>query len=205
VDAGPLWRGLAPLLLASTSLGRRAILQAAGLPVDAEASGIDERAVEAGLVTPDPMRLAARLARDKTEAVAARRPDRIVLGADQVLDLDGVPVAKPSSEVAARAQLARLAGRTHRLHSAAALAQDGVVVWEGLDSASLRMRPLDEDAITRYVAAAGEAATRSAGGYEIEALGIHLFDRIDGEHSVILGLPMLPLLDALRRMGLLAL
>lgn len=205
MDAGSLWRGPSPLLLASTSRGRRALLEAAAIPVDAEASGIDERAIEAGLAAPEPREVAARLARDKAMAVAARHPDRIVLGADQVLDLDGVPIPKPESAAAARLQIARLAGRTHLLHAAAALARNGAIVWEDLESASLGMRPLADVAIARYVAAAGDAATRSAGGYEIEALGIHLFDRIEGEHSVILGLPMLPLLAALRGMGLLAL
>jgi septum formation protein len=206
MSARGLWRGPAPLLLASTSRVRRTLLEAVGLPVEAVAPGLDERAVEGSLapgVTPG--ELASLLARRKAEIVATSAPDRVVIGADQVLDLDGECLGKPETPVGARRQIARLSGRSHVLHSAVAIATDGKVHTLALETARLTMRELDEPAVALYVEAAGEAATRSAGGYEIEGLGIHLFTRVDGEHSTILGLPLLPTLAALRDLNLLAL
>ncbi|MDB5512490.1 MAG: maf [Enterovirga sp.] len=198
-----LWLGPDPILLASGSRTRRTLLEAAGLPVETEHSGVDERALEAGL-GPDvtPLEIAVRLAEAKANAVAARHPDRLVIGADQVLDLDGHAWGKPGSPDEACRQIARLAGREHRLHAAVAIARHGRVLDVFAETARLLLRPLREPAIAAYVEAAGEAATGSAGGYEIEGLGIHLFETIDGEHTTILGLPMLPLLAALRRLGL---
>jgi septum formation protein len=201
-----LWRGDAPLLLASTSPVRRALLESAGIPVETIAPGVDERAIEASLgAGVAPVDLAARLARDKAEAVARTNPDHVVIGADQVLDLDGKCLGKPGTPDGARAQIARLSGRDHVLHSAVAIATGGQVRTVTVELARLTMRALSEAAIGRYVDAAGEAATRSAGAYEIEGLGIHLFARIEGEHSTILGLPLLPTLAALRGLNLLAL
>ena len=201
-----LWLGSQPLLLASTSRIRRTLLEGAGIPVETTAPGLDERAVETSLgpgVSPGD--LASRLARDKADIVARSNPHRVVLGADQVLDRDGESLGKPGTPDGARTQIARLAGRGHVLHSAVAIALDGQVRTVFVETARLTMRELDETAISRYVEAAGEAATRSAGGYEIEGLGIHLFTRVDGEHSTILGLPMLPTLAALRDLNLLSL
>ncbi len=201
-----LWRGPAPLLLASTSQVRRMLLEGAGLPVETVSPGLDERAVEASLgpgVTPG--ELASRLARRKAEIVASSAPERVVIGADQVLDLDGECLGKPETPDGARRQIARLAGRSHVLHSAVAIAADGKVQTLALETARLTMRELDETAVALYVDSAGQAATRSAGGYEIEGLGIHLFTQVHGEHSTILGLPLLPTLAALRDLKLLAL
>ena len=202
----PLWLGTEPLLLASTSTVRRSLLEAAGIPVEVESSGLDERALEAsagaGL---EPGALGLLLACEKALAVSRRRPERLVIGADQVLEADGRTWPKPSSAPDACAQLARLAGRTHLLHSAVAIAQDGRVLHQVVEAAQLTLRDLGPAAIATYVAAAGEAVTRSAGGYEVEGLGIHLFSRVEGEHSTILGLPLLPTLTALRGLGLLAL
>lgn len=201
-----LWLGPRPILLASASRTRRTLLEAAGLPVETEPSGVDERALEASF-GPDasPRDIALRLAGEKARAVAERHPERLVIGADQVLDVDGRAWGKPGSPAAACRQIAALAGREHRLHAAVAIARDGRVVERFVATARLVVRPLDEAAVAAYVEAAGEAATRSAGGYEVEGLGIHLFAAIDGDHTAILGLPMLPLLAKLRRLGLVGL
>lgn len=200
-----LWLGREPLLLASRSRVRRSLLDAAGIPVDAVAADLDERALEAAL-GPDatPADVALHLARAKAKAVAARHPGRVVIGADQVLELEGRGWPKPSTPAEARAQIGRLAARTHLLRSGYVILSDGEAAGEGVETARLTMRPLTDGAVAAYVAAAGEAATRSAGGYEVEGLGIHLFAAVEGEHSTILGLPMLPVLAALRGLGFLA-
>ncbi len=196
------WLGPKPLLLASTSPTRRALLEGAGLPLETEAPEVDERAVEAASAGLAPADLARRLAEAKVLAVARRHPDRLVLGADQVLALGATVFHKPADADAARDQIARLAGRTHQLHAAYALAHGGAVVAAGVETASLTVRPLDERQIAAYVACAGEARVRaSVGGYQLEGLGIHLFEAVAGEHSTILGLPLLPLLAHLRADG----
>ena len=202
-----LWRGDRPLLLASTSTTRRTLLEAAGLPVETEAPGVDERAVEAATLAEGagPGEVARRLACAKALAVSRRRPDAIVVGADQTLDCAGELFHKPADAAEARAHLARLAGRTHTLHSAVALARDGVVMHVLVADAHLAMRALSGATIERYVALASDRAFQSVGAYQIEGLGIHLFERIEGDHATILGLPLLPLLAALRDMSLLEL
>lgn len=207
MESGPLWRGAAPLVLASTSLTRRRLIEAAGIAVEVEAPEIDERAIQAApeLAGASPARIAIRLATAKALDVSGRRPGRVVLGADQVLSCEGKLFHKPRDAEAAAEQLTRLAGRRHTLQSAAALAWDGTVLSAFSAPAELKMRPLGPGSIGRYVELAGEAAIRSVGSYEIEGLGVHLFDRIKGDQGTILGLPMLPLLGALRRFNLLAL
>ena len=202
----PLWRPAKPLLLASTSPTRRALIASAGLPVETRAPDVDERAIEAEADGLEPSALAERLAAAKAASVTQVASDRIVVGADQVLELDGVVLHKPGDRDAARAHLGSLSGRTHALHSAVALAEDGRVVGMVRATARLTMRSLDQDAIAHYVAVAGLAAvTGSVGAYQLEALGIHLFERIEGDHTTILGLPMIPLLALLRERGHLAL
>ncbi|SFG73915.1 Maf family protein [Methylobacterium gossipiicola] len=198
----PLWRCAAPLLLASTSPTRRALLAGAGLTVETRSPGVDERAIEAACLGLSPADLARRLARAKAEAVAASAPGRIVVGADQVLECDGVVFHKPADAEAARAQLGQLAGRTHRLHSAVALIAGEPETF--VETAHLTLRPLQPEAIAAYVALAGPGATASVGGYQLEGLGIHLFSEIAGDHTTILGLPLLPLLARLRARDLLA-
>jgi septum formation protein len=198
-----VWRPSEPLLLASTSATRRLLLEWAGLPVDTEPPGIDERAIEAQ-AQGGPQDLACRLAAEKAVAVSRRRNGRVVVGADQVLEIDGEVLHKPETRETARSQIARLAVRTHSLHSAFAIAVDGQVERKGLDSAHLTMRRLNETAITRYLDLAGDAVTQSVGAYQLEGVGIHLFGRVEGDHSTILGLPLIPLLAALRSMRLLA-
>jgi septum formation protein len=200
----PLWRGGLPLLLASTSATRRGLLEGAGLAVETEAPGVDERAVEAACAGLAPEALARRLAAAKAGAVAARHPDRVVVGADQILDCDGTLFHKPADLAAARAQITRLAGRTHALHSAVALGIAGGVVETFVETAHLTLRPLSPEQIAAYANLAGPDTVRaSVGGYQVEGLGIHLFSRIAGDHSTILGLPLLPLLARLRDRGLL--
>lgn len=201
----PLWRGEAPLFLASKSAARRALLEAARLPFEALGVEVDERALEAEAVIggAGPSEVAAALARAKALAGSALHPDRLVIGADQTLALGDEAFHKPADLAAARAQIARLAGRTHALHSAVVVARDGKILFETVESAYLTMRPLDEGALDAYLAAAGETVRSSVGGYQLEGLGIHLFERVEGDHSVILGLPLLPLLAFLRRLGVL--
>lgn len=197
--ANPLWRGTAPLLLASKSAARRALLEAARLPFETMSVDVDERAVEAGAPESGPRDVARLLAREKALAGSRLRPDALVIGADQTLALGDEGFHKPTDRAAAKAQLGRLAGRTHALHSAVALARGGNVVFEVVEAAHLAMRALDASSLEAYLDAAGDAVLGSVGGYQLEGLGIHLFERIEGAHSVILGLPMLPLLDFLRK------
>jgi septum formation protein len=200
-----LWIGT-PLLLASTSATRRQLVEAAGLQTETEAPYVDERAVEAAAAAErlSPIELAVRLAREKACAVSRRHPDRLVLGADQVLALGTRVFHKPADLQGAEAHLEALAGRTHELHSAAVLAFEGRPIESLVETARMTMRPLSQDAIRSYLAAAGDRALASVGSYQLEGLGVHLFDAIDGDHTTILGLPMLPLLAALRRRGCLA-
>lgn len=198
-----IWIAPQPLLLASTSRTRRMLLESAGLPFETEAPGIDERAVEAeGSL--DPPAVAVRLAREKAFAVSRRHPDRLVIGADQTLDCHGELFHKPADRDMACEQLLRLAGRTHVLHAVAAIVRRGECIETIQDKASLTMRPLDREAVERYLDTAGPAVLDSVGCYQVEGLGIHLFDAIEGDHSTILGLPMRPVLASLRRLGCLA-
>lgn len=196
-----LWRGKTPILLASKSAARRALLTAAGIPFKSIAAEIDERALETPLRKEGPSATAKHLARAKALAVAAANPDRLVVGADQVLALDGVMFAKPRDLSEAKAQLQRLSGRSHTLHSAVAVARAERVLFETVESATLTCRAFGAEFIERYLADVGEQALLSVGGYQIEALGIQLFERIEGDHTTILGLPLLPLLAFLRREG----
>lgn len=196
-----VWLPLEPLLLASTSSTRRVLLESAAIPVEASAPDVDERALEAehaGLSLPE---LAKRLAECKAASVAAHHPDRIVIGADQVLEFDGRAFHKPAHAAEAHAQLMRLSGSTHRLHTAVALA--GRLPRQSfVDTARLTFRRLDARAIADYIACAGEdRVTASVGGYQLEGPGIHLMERVEGDHSTVLGLPLLPLLARLRAAG----
>lgn len=201
-----LWQGRTPLLLASKSASRRALLAAAAIPLDFVDSEIDERAVEEPLLQQGaaPATVAAHLARAKAQAVAKRHKDRLVLGADQALEFAGKIFSKPASLADARRQLIGFSGRTHALHSALCLVQNDAIVFETLVTAHLTCRPFTDAFVDRYLAAAGDAVLSSVGAYQLEGLGIHLFEKIDGDHTTILGLPMLPLLEFLRRDGWLA-
>lgn len=192
------------LVLASRSATRIELLDRAGLAFDTEGAGIDERDVEAPLLEAGagPAAIAVHLADAKALAVSRRRPADLVLGADQTLGLGPELFVKADDRAGAETQLARLAGRTHQLHAALSLAVGGHVVWRHLSSASLTVRPLSPAAIGCYLDTVGDAVLGSVGCYQLEGLGIRLFDRIEGDYFTILGLPLLPLLAELRARGL---
>jgi septum formation protein len=198
-----LWRGKHPLVLASQSLTRQALLANAGIDFEAMAAGIDERAVQqaSGLLAPSD--IAALLARAKALAVSSRQPGKYVIGADQTLALGGRLFSKPAGRPPAAEQLRALAGRNHELHSAVAVVRDGKILFEAVAIAGMTMRRLGDAEIDVYLDQAGEAVTSSVGAYQLEGLGVHLFERIEGDHFTILGLPLLPLLAFLRSEALL--
>jgi septum formation protein len=200
-----LWRADQPLVLASQSASRQALLHNAGLPFEAIPADLDERAIQAGSGLSAPGEIAPLLARAKALDVAGRKPGRLVIGADQTLALGERLFNKPAGRADAAAQLRLLAGATHALHSAVAVARDGEVLFSDVAVARLTMRALSEADISAYLDAAGAAVTHSVGAYQLERLGIHLFERVDGDHFTVLGLPLLPLLGFLRGLGLLAL
>ncbi|HLL26360.1 MAG TPA: Maf family protein [Xanthobacteraceae bacterium] len=192
-----------PLVLASKSSVRRALLQAAGIPVEIDPAAIDERAVESSKAAgASADRVASLLAREKALDVALRKPKSTVLGADQTLAIGERRFSKPATAAAAREQLKALAGKTHALHSAIALARGETILFETVTTARLTMRPLSEAFLDAYLAAAGDRVLSSVGGYQLEGLGVHLFERIEGDHFTILGLPLLPLLAYFRSAGL---
>ena len=201
----PLWLAAVTLVLASRSAVRRKLLEAAGVPVEICPADIDERGVEAGAPLQAPVAIAALLAREKASVIAERNRGRLILGADQTLSLDGRRFAKPADRTAARAQLRALSGRTHELYSAIAFVQDGAVLFEYVGVARLTMRAVSDRFLDDYLDAVGEAATASVGGYQLEGLGIQLFERIDGDYFTVLGLPLTTALDFLRRHRCLAL
>jgi septum formation protein len=200
----PLWLAAPPLVLASRSAVRRMLLEAAGIPVEICPADIDERGVEAAAPLQAPVAIAALLAREKAAIIAARNRGRLVLGADQTLSLDGRRFTKPADRTAAQAQLRALSGRTHELYSAIAFVQDGVVLYEYVGVARLTMRAVSDRFLDDYLDAVGDAATASVGAYQLEGLGIQLFERLDGDYFTVLGLPLTTALDFLRRHGCLA-
>lgn len=187
------------LILASRSAARSSLLAGAGLEFDTRVSQIDERAIEAGLGSATPEEIAINLSRAKAEAVSRRAPGAFVIGADQTLSIDGDLLHKPQSREAAAAQLDHLAGRTHHLVSAVALAHKGQCVWTHADSADLSMRPFTSAERDRVLDLEGQAALDSVGGYRLEGPSVRLFDRISGDYFTILGLPLLALLASLRQ------
>lgn len=200
----PLWLADQPLVLASKSAIRHAILREAGLPVEVRPADIDERTIEQQATTRDAGEVAALLARAKARTVAARLPGRLVLGADQTLALGERRFSKPADRAAVREQLNALAGRTHELHSAIALVREETILFEHREVARLTMRAFSERFLDAYLDTVGAAATASVGGYQLEKAGIQLFERIEGDHFVILGLPLLALLRYARNAGWLA-
>ncbi len=198
-----LWRGQSPLILASQSRARQTLLANAGFAFEAVPADIDERAIQRSSDLVAPGEIAALLAREKAVAVSRQRPGSVVVGADQTLALGRELFSKPDDRAQARAQLGRLAGGKHELHAAVAVARDGKIMFETMALARMTMRPLSAAQIDAYLDAAGEAVTGSVGAYQLERLGVHLFERIEGDHFTILGLPLLPLLAFLRSAGLL--
>jgi len=190
------------LTLASTSSARRAVLAGAGVAFEAVSPGVDEEAAKAHLLAAgaDPRAVAQALAEEKALAVSRLRPG-LVIGADQTLELDGALYDKVASLAAAGERLRELSGKTHRLHAALAVARDGAVVWRETQSPNLTMRALSDAFIEAYLAQEGEAALWSVGCYRLEGQGVQLFERIEGDYFAILGLPLMGLLDLLRREG----
>ncbi len=190
------------ILLASTSPFRKQIVENAGLSVEAIAPEIDERALEAPLkdsgVSPEDVALI--LAEAKATEVSARYPGDWVIGGDQTLSLDDEIFHKPADMEGARRHLLKLSGRTHQLNSAVVLARDGEAVWRHSAIACMTMRQLDPGFIGRHLSRVGDKALSSVGAYQIEGEGIQLFEKVEGDHFTIVGLPLLPLLDKLREL-----
>ena len=202
-NSATLWLAPRPLILASGSATRRHLLASAGLTAEIVPAAVDERKLEAESKSKDdPAAIAALLARAKAMAVGAHRVDRYVLGADQTLAVGSVQLHKPADREGARATLSVLSGRSHSLHSGLALAHGGRIIWSHVETATLHARPLTPAFIESYLDLMGESALSSVGAYQYEGLGAHLFERIVGDQSTILGLPLLPLLAELRRLGL---
>ena len=198
------------VVLASSSVTRRALLARVGIAFEAMPAAVDEAALkeacQAEAIPPEDA--AIILAEAKAERVARRVPDALVIGCDQLLVCrmeDGRErwFDKPADMMAARAQLQALRGKAHRLVTATVAWRNGARIWQDITSPRLTMRAFSDAFLDSYLAAEGEALLASVGGYRVEALGIHLFSKIEGEHSAILGLPMIPLLGFLRGHGVL--
>ena len=198
-----LWRGKSPLILASQSRARQVLLTNAGINFEAVTAEIDERAVQQASGLSAPGEIASLLAREKALSVSARQPGKFVIGADQTLALGERLFSKPAGRAQAAEQLRALAGHSHELHSAVAVARDGKILFEAAAIAVMTMRRLGEAEIEIYLDQAGDAVTSSVGAYQLEGLGVHLFERIEGDHFTVLGLPLLPLFAYLRSEGLL--
>lgn len=194
------------VLLASRSATRRQMLEAAGVPFDCVEAPFDEERAKTDVMASgaDARALAERLAVGKATSAAVSL-DTLILGADQVLETDaGAVLSKAGSRAEMRAQLRLLSGRTHRLHAAAAIAAADGICWQFTETATLTMRPLGDSFLDAYLDREYEEVRWNVGGYRIEGLGAQLFDRVDGSHFAILGLPLLPLLAYLRLRGILA-
>jgi nucleoside triphosphate pyrophosphatase len=198
-----LWRGQQPLVLASQSKTRQTLLANAGIAFESDPADIDERAVQESSRLSAPGEIAKLLAREKARAVSVRRQGRYVVGADQTLALGMRTFNKPAGRAQAAEQLRALSGQCHQLHAAVAVARDGRLLFEHVLVARMTMRRLSDADLETYLAEAGNAVTSSVGAYQLEGLGVHLFERIEGDHFTILGLPLLPLLAFLRGENLL--
>src|SRR5258707_8795996 len=199
-----VWLGNAPVILASQSPARQMLLGNAGISFEAVPADIDERTVQTNSGLTSPGAIAGLLAGEKALFVSAKNPGRYVIGADQTLALGERLFSKPSGRAQASEQLRLLAGSSHALHSGVAVACDGKIVFADVGIARMTMRQLSDNEISAYLDAAGEAVTSSVGAYQLEGLGVHRFERIEGDHFTILGLPLLPLLGFLRSRRLLA-
>jgi septum formation protein len=191
------------LVLASGSKIRAELMRNAGLTIDVDPANVDERAVEAPLLEAGfpPEDLASVLAEAKANDVSARRPGELVIGADQILAFEGERRTKPDDMEAARRQLLAFSGKTHELLSAVVISKDGEAIWRHVSTARLTMRTLSPAFVGHYLAEAGDDVLSSVGAYQLEGLGLQLFEKIDGDYFTILGLPMLPLLAQLRELG----
>nr|WP_240906489.1 Maf family protein [Komagataeibacter xylinus] len=203
LKTAPLQVESPPIVLASRSAARRALVESAGLAARFMAADVDEHAIRTAMRAGghDASAAALALARAKARAVQAA-PGTVVIGADQILSCGEEWFDKPEDRSTARAQLLRLRGRAHVLHTAVCLLHDGREVWHHVACPMLHMRAFSDSFLAWYLAAEGEAILSCVGCYRLEGRGILLFDRIEGEQSAIMGLPLLPLLAALRRQGI---
>lgn len=193
------------LVLASGSKIRGDLLRNAGLRFEVDPADVDERSVEAPLLESgvSPEDLALILAEAKADNVSERRPADLVIGADQVLALGDQRYTKPEDMAAARRQLLELSGQTHELISAVVLSQNGKAIWRHSSVVRMKMRSLSPEYIGQYLADAGPDILNSVGGYQLEGIGVQLFEEIEGDYFTVLGLPLLPLLSKLRDLGVL--
>jgi septum formation protein len=194
-----------PLILASTSAARRTLLTNAGVTFEARAPGVDEAAARASLIADGvkPREIADALAELKALKVG-RTTGRLTLGSDQTLELDGQCFDKPETLDALKTQLLMLRGRSHKLHAAAVLVEEGAPVWRDVQTATLTMRRFSDAFLDKYLEDVDGAVLGCVGGYHIEGLGLQLFDRMEGDYFTVLGLPMWGLLAALRQRGVIA-
>jgi len=194
-----------PVVLASASAARQHMLAAAGVAFSVVPAAVDEDRLKADgrAAGRSSDAIVRALARAKAAAVAASQPDALVIGADQVLDLDGTLFSKAADRADARHQLEQLRGRSHTLISAVAVMHGGHLAWEAADTATLSVRAFTHDFLDAYLAWHGDETLTTVGCYRLEGLGVQLFERIDGDHFTILGLPLLPLLGYLRTQGVL--
>jgi len=189
------------LILASQSASRKAMLEAADVPFEARRSDVDEAEIKRELVAVPPAEVAMILAEAKALAVSAANPGRLVLGGDSLVEVCGRVFDKPRDRADAAAHLRFFSGQEMRLHAAAVLMRDGKAVWRHADCARLRVRTLGPAFIEDYLAREWPAVSGCVGVFRIEGQGVHLFDAIDGSHFTVLGMPLLPLLAALREQG----
>jgi septum formation protein len=194
------------VVLASSSPTRRHLLAAAGVSFEVDPPNLDEAEIRASLrgEGANGARAAETLAELKAVRVSRRKPGRLVLGADQILDLDGTWLEKPPDRDAARRQLQSLRGTSHQLLGCQCVVRDGERLWHYHDRARLTMRAFSDTFLDYYLSAAGAELTESVGAYRLEGLGVQLFERIEGEFFAILGLSLLPLLSFLRGHGVVA-
>lgn len=195
-----------PVVLASASASRAALLKGAGVAFEILGAGLDETPIKAKLIAAGaaPRVIAERLAAEKARQASQLRPQALVIGADQTLELDGVLVDKAANITEARARLAAMRGRTHQLHAAVAAAEGGEIIWRQVESPALAARDFSDAFLDGYLARAGESVLASVGCYFLEGEGAQLFDRIEGDYFAVLGLPLLPVLAMLRDRGALA-
>ncbi|MES2754385.1 MAG: nucleoside triphosphate pyrophosphatase [Pseudomonadota bacterium] len=190
------------LILASQSASRQAMLAAAGVAFEAVPAHVDETAIKAAMVGASPRDLADKLAELKAVKVSARHPGALVLGSDSLVALaDGRILDKPTDRADAAAHLRAMAGGTHQLWSAAVLARDAAPLWRHVEAAKLSVRPLADAFIAAYLDAEWPAIAGCVGCFRIEGPGVQLFDRVEGSHFTILGMPLLPVLGQLRVLG----
>jgi len=194
-----------PIVLASASKVRRRLLQAAGIELEIVPANIDEASIREALLAGgndvDPGDTAEVLARTKADDVGQRMAGRLIVAGDQILAFDGRIFEKPADHNEARANLLALSGRSHALHSAVVLASDGEIVWAHIDSVQVKFRDLSPEFVGRYMARAGDGVLSSVGCYELEGLGVHLIEHIEGDYFSVLGLPLYALLAELRKLG----